>query len=242
MDLLHRVADDVATSLASVTDWGPSGLRDGQYAVDVVVNDLVVEALVAEGLGVLSEETGLHHPERDVCVVVDPLDGSTNASHGIPWFGTSLCAVDADGPWVALVAQQPTGRRWWAVRGGGAHSQAGRLRPSGCARLDDAMVGLSGLPSGHFGWRQFRALGASALDLSLVAEGALDAFVDCSHDAHGVWDYAAATLICREAGAVVADAHGRELIVLDPAARRTPVAASTPELLGALLEARSGGA
>ncbi len=31
-------------------------------------------------------------------VVIDPVDGSTNASQGIPWFATSLCAVDAEGP------------------------------------------------------------------------------------------------------------------------------------------------
>jgi fructose-1,6-bisphosphatase/inositol monophosphatase family enzyme len=241
LELFHSVADAVGGALATVTDWGPSGLRAGQYAVDVAVDGVVVEMLVSAGFGVLSEESGLHHAARDVIVVVDPLDGSTNASHGIPWFGTALCAVDETGPWVAMVADQSRGgdsRRWTAVRGEGAWADGRPISASGCADLSDAIVGLSGLPPSNLGWRQFRALGASALDLCLVAEGVLDGFIDCSPDAHGVWDYAAGSLICREAGADVADALGRELIVLDPAARRTPVAGATTEVLVALLAAR----
>ena len=61
-----------------------------------------------------------------------------------------------------------------------------------------------------------------------------------SVDAHGVWDYLGGMLICEEAGAVVVDASGRDLVVLDHAARRTPVAAATPELLDALLGVRRG--
>ena len=99
-------------------------------------------------------------------------------------------------------------------------------------------MGISGPPTGAYGWAQFRALGASALDLCLVAAGTLDAFVDMSADAHGVWDYLAASLICAEAGAVVADAFGRDLVVLDHAARRTPIAAATPVLLDALRTVR----
>jgi fructose-1,6-bisphosphatase/inositol monophosphatase family enzyme len=54
-----------------------------------------------------------------------------------------------------------------------------------------------------------------------------------------VWDYAGALLICREAGVTMVDALGRDLIVLDPAARRTPVAAATVPLCDALIAARA---
>jgi myo-inositol-1(or 4)-monophosphatase len=187
---------------------------------------------------VLSEETGLHHPERALTAVVDPVDGSTNASRGVPWFATAVCVLDEQGPWVAVVGDHASGRRYRAVRGGGATVDGAALRPAVTSRLDQAVVGLSGLPPQHLGWQQFRAFGAAALDLCLVAQGALDGYVDCSVDAHGVWDYAAAALICAEAGVAVADAWGRELVVRDPQARRTPVAGATPELLQALLAAR----
>ena len=107
--------------------------------------------------------------------------------------------------------------------------------------LGDSVIGLSGLPDRHLGWAQFRALGAAALDLCAVADGTLDGYVDCSVDAHGSWDYLGGLLVCREAGASVADAHGRELVSLDHGARRTPVAGATPDLLAALVAARGGG-
>ena len=103
--------------------------------------------------------------------------------------------------------------------------------------LDESIIAVSGLPSHHFGWRQFRAMGASALDICAVARGAFDGFVDLSPDAHGVWDYAGALLIVQEAGGVIVDALGRDLIVLDHDARRTPVAASSQALLDSLVAA-----
>jgi myo-inositol-1(or 4)-monophosphatase len=242
LERFHEVADAVAAQLAGVVDWAESGRRRGQYRADVGADDVAVPMLLESGFAVLSEESGRSGPGSGLVVVVDPLDGSTNASRGLRWFATALCLVDEHGPAVALVADQASGERWWATRGGGAfrgqHAAPVALTPSACRRPENAIVGISGPPTGDYGWAQFRALGAAALDLCLVAAGVLDAYVDMSHDAHGVWDYLAGALICREAGAVVADAGGRELTVVDHAARRTPVAAATPELLDALIAVR----
>ena len=90
------------------------------------------------------------------------------------------------------------------------------------------------------GWRQYRALGATALDLCSVADGRVDGTIDWADSALGPWDYLGAMLVLSEAGGHLADAQGRELVVLDHAARRTPVAAGTAELFDALLAARSG--
>ncbi len=96
-------------------------------------------------------------------------------------------------------------------------------------------MGVWGLPASNPGWAQFRCLGAAALDLCAVADGTLDGYVDCVEDAHGVWDYLAALLVCQEAGVTVVDARGRDLCVLDRSARRTPVAAAGTTLHEALL-------
>lgn len=234
--LLHEAADVIGAALATFELWAELGERPGQYRLDLVADSAVVPLLVGAGVGVLSEESGLHHPERQVLVVVDPVDGSTNASRRIPWYATSLCAMDGEGPLAAVVVNLADGTRYEAVRGGGARRDGTTISASSCRSPADALVGLSGLPAGHLGWRQFRALGASALDLCAVADGTLDAFVDCSVDAHGPWDYLGALLVLREAGATMVDAHGRELVVRGHADRRTPVAAATPELLAALLD------
>jgi fructose-1,6-bisphosphatase/inositol monophosphatase family enzyme len=237
LDALHRTTVAVRRAVHGLEDRGLEGSRPGQYNIDLVADSVAVEVLEAAGLGVLSEESGLHRAERELLAVLDPVDGSTNASRGLPWWATSVCVLDAEGPVAAVVVNQVTGTCWDAVRGRGARCDGRTMAPSGCTRMSDALVGLSGLPGHHLGWRQFRAFGAAALDMCAVASGVLDAFVDCAVDAHGPWDYLGGLLICREAGAAVADAEGRDLVVRDRDGRRTPVAAATSDLLAEVLAA-----
>lgn len=236
--VLHDAASAVRVALDGLPDWGPAGTRPGQYRSDLVADEAVLDVLRRAGLGAMSEESGLHDADRDVVVVVDPVDGSTNASRGLPWYATSLCAVDRDGPRAAVVVDQAHDLRFEATRGGGARVDGTTLTPSPCTEMGSAIVGLSGYPPRWLGWRQYRALGALALDLCAIAGGRLDAYVDCSPDAHGAWDYLGGLLICREAGAGVADAWDRELVTVEHAARRTLVAAGTPALLAEALAAR----
>jgi len=231
---LAEAADAVEAALAATGDWGVTGGREGEHHSDVAADAAAVAVLVDAGLGVLSEESGRTHPERPVTVVLDPLDGSTNASRRMSWWATSLCAVDADGPMVALVVDLRHGVRYTAIRGQGATRDGTPIRSSGCRTLADAIVGLNGVPAGHGGWAQYRAFGAAALDLCAVADGTLDGFLDATTDELGVWDYLGALLVCREAGVEVVDAAGRDLLTLEHADRRTPVAGATPELRAAL--------
>lgn len=254
--LFDDLVAEVVRQLDELADWGLSGRRDTQYRHDVVADEIIVPGLRAAGLGVLSEESGLVG-EGGVTVVVDPVDGSTNASRGLPWYAASLCAVDEAGPLAALVVNLGTGVRYRAIRGRGARvdrsagsvgsgqgsdREAGVVgfedgsvvAPSGCALLGDAIVGVSGLPRARGPWQQYRALGAAALDLCAVADGTLDGYLDVDR-AHGVWDYLGALLVCREAGVDVVDWCGEELVVLDPEARRGPVAGATAELTGDLV-------
>ena len=137
------------------------------------------------------------------------------------------------------MVNQATGVRYEASRGGGARRDGRPIRPSGCEDIAGAMVCLSGFPPRHLGWRYFRALGAAALDLCAVADGTLDAYVDCRDDSHAAWDYLGALLICREAGAHMADAKGRELLSRHHEDRRVPLAAATRPLLEAVTAARA---
>jgi myo-inositol-1(or 4)-monophosphatase len=236
--VLDDCADRVAEVLAANEDWDVNDPTRGQYRVDVTADAVAVPALIDAGLGVLSEESGRHHPERPLTAVIDPLDGSTNAARGLPWFATSICVVNEDGPLVALVVDQVHGDRFRATRGGGASRDGAAISPAADAPMAEAIVGLSDLPPHRLGWDQFRTFGALALDLCAVADGRLDAYIDCGADAHGPWDYLGGLLVCHEAGAVVTDAADRDLVVVDHGARRTPVAASGPSLHAECVAAR----
>ncbi|QKT07456.1 inositol monophosphatase [Gordonia sp. X0973] len=149
--------------------------------------------------------------------VVDPIDGTVNFLYGIPAYAVSV-AAQLDGRSVAGavvdVARQVTYHAW---AGGGAYrtdaSGTSRCRPSAASEPALALVATGFAYSARRRREQARLLqellpevrdirriGAAALDLCLVAEGAVDA-----HFEHGLspWDWAAGGLIAAEAGAVV---------------------------------------
>ncbi|HLF40133.1 MAG TPA: inositol monophosphatase family protein, partial [Acidimicrobiia bacterium] len=204
--------------------------------------DLVADAAALAVLGrapvaVLSEESGWSGDRgAAVTVVLDPVDGSTNAARGIPYWGTSLCAVDADGPLAALVVNHATGVATTATRGGGAWRDGRPAVPARAERVTDAVVALSGAPDRWLPWKQFRALGSIALALCDVAAGVIEGVVD-GWAQHAPWDYLGGLLACSEVGAVVVDAAGRDLAEIGPGVRRQVIAAATPALLDELRQA-----
>jgi fructose-1,6-bisphosphatase/inositol monophosphatase family enzyme len=249
LGVLSRAAEAVAGALAELDDWGPAGTRPGQYRLDLVADAAALEVLHGAGLRVLSEESGMTAPDGAVApdpvtrpraggllAVLDPVDGSTNAHRRIPYYATSVCILDDRGPRVGLVANLATGDRYEAVRGSGAARNGRPVRPSGASAVGRSVVGISGYPTRHLGWAQFRAFGAASLELCAVAEGVLDAYLQVGREHLYGWDYLAGLLVCREAGAVVCDADGQDLVVRDTT-RRRPVAAATASLCEALLVA-----
>lgn len=232
----HQVVDAVAGALRDVADWRPSGERPGQYAIDLVADEAALAVLDKAGFGVLSEESGPHDIDAEYVAVLDPVDGSTNASRGVPWYACSVCVVDGDGPRATVVANLASGVRYHAARGRGAYLDGRRLHASSCTAMGDAVVSFSGYPRRHMGWAQYRALGAAALELCAVADGTLDGFAAAGRSRLAPWDYMGGILLCREAGACIDDQDGAELVTLEHDARRAVVAAATPELLGELRE------
>lgn len=237
LPLLNRTADAIAVALVELPDWGLAGTKPGQYRSDLAADNVAIEILTGAGLGVLSEESGVHHGDRSLFAVIDPVDGSTNASRRIPWYATSICVLDDDGPLAALVRNQATGTNYEAVRGRGATRDGRPIHPSTSTVLRASVLGLSGFPRRYLGWSQFRALGAAALDMCCVADGTFDAYLDCSRGAHGAWDYLGGLLVCTEAGAFVGETSGRDLIVRGHEDRRGPAAGATPELLEEVIAA-----
>jgi myo-inositol-1(or 4)-monophosphatase len=219
----------------------------GQYAIDLVADAAVLDVLAPAGVGIASEESGRSGPgDAAITVVVDPIDGSTNCSRDLPYWAISLCAMDAEGPLAALVGNQTTGECFTAIRGQGARvvlpdGSEEAVVPSAKLGISESVIGVSGLPPRHLGWRQYRAMGSAALTLCDVAAGRVDGFLDVLDDRHAPWDYLGGLLVCTEAGALVEDASGRELATSDIDARRTLLAAGTTELLDEL-RPHAGGA
>jgi myo-inositol-1(or 4)-monophosphatase len=230
LGVLDEVVGAVRVALDDLDEWGPSGVRPGQYHLDLAADAAALPILHGAGLAVLSEESGTTgDAAAPLLAVIDPVDGSTNAYRGVPFYCTSICVLDAEGPLAGVVANQATGTRYAAVRGGGAERDGTAITPSACTELSSAIVAISGFPGRHPGWAQFRAFGAAALEFCAVAEGMIDAYMVAGRSTLYGWDYLAGMLICTEAGAVTTERDREDLCVRDGTPRR-PIVAATRQL------------
>lgn len=185
---------------------------------EACVARMVAERFPAHAL--LGEEGGRRgDPDSDWLWVVDPLDGTTNFSQGLPVFAVSI-GLRFRGETVAGVVYAPyLDELFTAVRGGGAFRSCRGEEPQPIRvgvkrRLEEAVV-ATGFPydkdrcpdnnTDNVGRivprvRGLRRMGAAAYDLCCVAAGTMDAYWELAlHE----WDVCAGELIVREAGGVV---------------------------------------
>ena len=180
-----------------------------------MIRDAVASS--GRGEGVLGEEFG--DDGGDVKWIVDPIDGTTNFVRGVPVWAT-LLALQRDGAVdLALVSAPALGRRWWALRGGGAFAAGERCAVSRVARLEDSAVSTTSARRMPDGWRTIVQRAWSNRGLGdfwqhcLVAEGALEIACDSVME---VWDYASVKLLVEEAGGRATTYDGAE-----PAAKQS---------------------
>lgn len=193
--------------------------------------DLVAEQTMTEYLKnftsftLVSEEAGMQkigaHPNG--FLIMDPIDGSTNVTHGIPFACIAIAyatELEFDSIEAAVVLDLFSGTCYHASRGKGSFRDTHKIHPAESNPLKTSLVGFdSGFPpnqekSKHLERppiRYSRHLGANALELCYVADGSLDGFIDFRGIFRGT-DLAAAALILREAGAVLIDRHGENII------------------------------
>jgi myo-inositol-1(or 4)-monophosphatase len=166
----------------------------------------------------LAEETG-SYGTGSMEWIIDPLDGTKNYIHGIPWFCISIALMDAGRPAVGVVHDPVRDLFFTAERGKGAFCNGRAIHVSSAQGIDGALV-ATGFPFRdksrtvpYFGTlsRIFlrasgvRRAGSAALDLAYVAQGSLDGFFEFGLSA---WDIAAGSLLIREAGGIVTDIKG----------------------------------
>lgn len=212
--------------------------------IDKVAEDVILETLNDADLplNVLSEEAGFIDRGGDHTLVIDPIDGTRNATHGIPFYCTSLAigTRSLEDIEYALIRNLATDDFYWARRGHGAtvNGETVRVRPGQpddivLAAVSDEFSLLEGYwndPRIHL-----RDMGSCALEMALVATGSFDAFV-CPFPFLRVIDIAAATLIVREAGGEVYTPTGERLDVpFDLTERAAVLAVAREDLLGVLL-------
>jgi len=154
--------------------------------------------------------------------LIDPIDGTTNFSHGLPLFCVSMGRERGGRIELGVVHAPALGLTFAARRGGGARCNGAPISVSTTATLGRALC-ATGFPYDRHttyenNFEQFvafqrraqgvRRLGSAALDLCFVAAGTYDAYWEMKLKP---WDMAAGTLLVEEAGGRVSGWRGEPL-------------------------------
>jgi myo-inositol-1(or 4)-monophosphatase len=206
---------------------GHAGRVDYKGEVNIVTEmdrmseDLIVGSITREfpGHGIIAEESDERKTTGAYRWIIDPLDGTTNYSHGFPVFCVSIAFEDHGEVVFGVVYNPMLEELFVAEKGGGATLNGEAIHISSTPSLGKSLL-ATGFPYDlrtaaannfdHF--RNFslraqaiRRAGSAALDLAYVACGRFDGFWEMKLSA---WDTAAATLMVEEAGGRVTDFDG----------------------------------
>jgi myo-inositol-1(or 4)-monophosphatase len=236
MNSIQKTAIDAAQKAGKVLKQGFG--TNFSVSTKSQIHDLVTEydhkseAIIIETIRsvfpnhqILTEESGHHYSEGDIIWIVDPLDGTVNFAHGIPFFCVSIAALKDNDILCGVIYSPMTDELFIAEKDGGVtlngqncnvtqqtsliHSflvtgfpYSVKDNPQFCIEHFSHIVGL-GIP--------IRRLGSAALDLAYVAAGRFDGFWEVALQP---WDMAAGALMVKEAGGVVIDYSGNDLNVM----------------------------
>lgn len=210
--------------------------------------DLKADALIAEAITArfpddlriseeLAPDAALEHLDHAPCWIVDPIDGTVNFAHGHSQSAVSIAFAERGEIRCGVVFNPFTDEMFWAQSGGGAWLNDRTIRVAEVSDLRRAII-ATGFPYQKSALEPLlvrlgtvlkqcadvRRLGAASLDICWVAMGRLDGY----YENLSVWDFAAAQLIAREAGAryghfqpvpegVSPNFYGQNILVANPA-------------------------
>ncbi|WP_456383556.1 inositol monophosphatase family protein [Hydrogenimonas sp.] len=206
--------------------------------VDLVTQyDVAVENLLKERIAqilpehtIIGEESADEHDRADKAVYIDPIDGTTNFVHKIPFCAISVGVWEEGKPVAALVYNPILDELFTARAGIGAFCNTKPIAVSETTDLQQSLL-ATGFPytkvemGRDFRWvvrtmenllphtQDIRRFGAASIDLCYVANGILDGFYECNLKP---WDVAAGILIIEEAGGKVTNHRGEEYRLGDP--------------------------
>jgi len=229
---VYELIKTISTSAGPLFIEGYTQAKTITYksAVDLVTDyDVKIELFLKEKLAaafpeytLVGEETSERITHPDKAIYIDPIDGTTNFVHGIPFCAISI-GIWEDGEPVAGVVYNPIlDELFYAEKGKGATCNSETLSVSETQTLEKSLI-ATGFPytkieqGEDFRWamksieavlpytRDIRRLGSAALDLCYVARGTFEGYFEINLKP---WDVAAGILMVIEAGGSVSRPDG----------------------------------
>lgn len=215
--------------VTSVTKIGADGTPT--HKIDEYAENAAIEVLEGTGksLILISEEIGtikIGEDTAEIVMIMDPLDGTTNAMKNIPCYGISIAIAPLSNDDelsdvtladinIAFVKNFPTGDSYLAVKDKYAKKNGESISVSNVEEARKATLSTylyrssRDMKNIYSHVRRMRIMGAIAVEMCFVAEGIYDVFLDTQ--AVRVLDIAASQLIIREAGGYISDIYSNAL-------------------------------
>lgn len=198
------------------------GFNDLVSFVDKEAEEMLVEGCrdTLPEAGFITEEGTSQESGKEYTWIIDPLDGTTNFSHGLPVYSISLALLRGDDIIMGIVYEINRDEFFYAIEGGPAYLNNEEINVSEIKQLSDSLL-ATGFPYYDFQdlsaylnilndfmqkTHGLRRLGSAAVDLAYVACGRFEGFFEYNLNA---WDVAAGAFIVQQAGGTVTDFSGK---------------------------------
>ena len=218
IEVIQPVGDFIREQLGKVSEQEVEvkALNSLVSYVDKTAEEKLVaglQTLIPEATFLTEEET-VETRQGTYQWIIDPLDGTTNFLHQLPFFSISVALRYQEETVLGIVLEVVRGECFYAWKEGGAWLDGQAIRVSNNDQLSEALI-ATGFPYYDYdhtdaylavlkhlmkNTRGIRRYGSAALDLAFTACGRFDAYYEYSLNA---WDVAAGALIVKEAGGEV---------------------------------------
>lgn len=229
LQIAKKLAHDAGHMALKMQGSAKISTKDQAHNLVTEADKAVEELIVSNVLkyfpdhSILTEERDAIKGTGDYKWIIDPIDGTSNFAHGLPFFSVSIAVIHKGIPIIGVVDVPALRQQFWAQQGQGAYLGKKRIHVSQTAKLQNAML-ATGFPYDresqrypmafkamahlHSKARSMRPLGSAAAELAYVAAGYLDAYWEYNLQP---WDIAAGKIILEEAGGSITNMDGSTL-------------------------------
>jgi myo-inositol-1(or 4)-monophosphatase len=223
-DLVKEVGSFLRKAYSSSSEIYHKGTIDLVTSADIKSEELIKKGIneITPDIPIIAEESFLEEKplNQEYFWLVDPLDGTTNFAHKLPWFAISIALMKEKEPILGIVYNPITEEFFYALKGEGAYLNEEPIKVSETEKLIDSLL-CTGFPVSKILekpdlfiplFKEFmtrsqgvRRFGSAALDLAYVACGRYEGFWEPYLKP---WDTAAGMLLVKEAGGEITDYFG----------------------------------
>ncbi|MFC1597935.1 inositol monophosphatase family protein [Patescibacteria group bacterium] len=199
--------------------------RDLVTTADLEINEALCK-IIARAFpnhGIISEEAPATGTGQEYVWVIDPIDGTSNFTMGLPTFGVSIALLKNGQPHLGVVDFPALNERYWAEAGKGAFMKRGNARPIRCQvsntntlKQSNSSIGFCTSTKSRQRYiniikkifpkiKANRVHYSAVFDFCNVARGGMDFYLN--YGIH-LWDFAACWCIVQEAGGEMVNLKG----------------------------------